>query len=48
MYGKKKMMNGGMPRTKKANGGMYNDMKKRNAMNAGGMVKSAMEVQSPN
>jgi hypothetical protein len=48
MYGKKKMMDGGMPRTKKAGGGMYNDMKKRNAMNAGGMVAAAMEVQKAN
>jgi hypothetical protein len=47
MYGKKKMMDGGMPRTKKAGGGMYNDMKKRNAMNAGGMA-AAMKVQKAN
>ncbi len=39
------MMYGGMKRDKKMHGGMN---KKRNAMNAGGMVKSAMEVQSPN
>ena len=48
MYSKKKMMDGVMSRTKKAGGGVYNDMKKRNAMNAGGMVAAAMEVQKPN
>ena len=40
------MMYGSMAR-KKANKGIYMD-KKRNAMNAGGMVKAAMETQSPN
>ena len=47
-HGKKKMVYGGMSRTQKAGGGMYNDMKKRNAMNAGGMVAAAMEVQKAN
>ena len=46
MYGKKKMVYGGMTRKKKVYGGM--EKKKRNAMNAGGMVMSAMEVQKPN
>tara|TARA_R100001082_G_C4231792_1_gene103549 strand:- start:158 stop:340 length:183 start_codon:yes stop_codon:yes gene_type:complete len=42
------MMYGSMPNTrKKANKGIYMD-KKRNAMNAGGIVMSAMEVQKPN
>ena len=40
------MMYGGMDRKKKVYGGM--EKKKRNAMNAGGMVMSAMETQSPN
>ena len=39
------MMYGSMARKKKMDGGMS---KKRNAMNAGGMVKAAMETQSPN
>ena len=39
------MMYGSMARKKKMYGGMS---KKRNAMNAGGMVKAAMETQSPN
>ena len=39
------MVYGGMSRNKKVYGGMS---KKRNAMNAGGMVKAAMETQSPN
>ena len=43
---KKKMMYGGMAREKKMYGGM--EKKKRNAMNAGGMVMSSMENQSPN
>ena len=40
------MMYGGMDRKKKMYGGM--EKKKRNAMNAGGMVMSSMENQSPN
>ena len=39
------MMYGSMARKKNMDGGMN---KKRNAMNAGGMVMSAMEVQKPN
>jgi|TARA_B100001939_G_C16579698_1_gene462206 hypothetical protein len=42
------MMYGSMPNTrKKATKGIYMD-KKRNAMNAGGIVMSAMEIQKPN
>ena len=44
--GRKGMMYGGMDRKKKMYGGM--EKKKRNAMNAGGMVMSSMENQSPN
>ena len=40
------MIYGGMGRKKKMYGGM--EKKKRNAMNAGGMVMSSMENQSPN
>ena len=40
------MMYGGMGRKKKMYGGM--EKKKRNAMNGGGIVMSAMEVQTPN
>ena len=40
------MMYGSMAR-KKANKGIYMD-KKRNAMNAGGIVAAAMEVQKAN
>jgi len=40
------MMYGGMSRKKKMYGGM--EKKKRSAMNAGGMVAAAMEVQKAN
>tara|TARA_R100001443_G_scaffold26783_1_gene40091 strand:+ start:220 stop:384 length:165 start_codon:yes stop_codon:yes gene_type:complete len=41
------MMYGSMARKKKMGGGMTEN-KKRNAMNAGGMVAAAMEVQKAN
>jgi len=55
-HGKKKMMDGGMPRTKKAGGGM-NEMKRKvmkhggphNNMDRVGMAMGgAMDVQKPN
>ena len=55
-HGKKKMMDGGMPRTKKAGGGM-NEMKRKvmkhggphNNMDRVGMAMGgAMDVQEPN
>ena len=42
------MMYGAMPNRKKKMGGGMMENKKRNAMNAGGMVAAAMKVQKAN